>query len=141
MSELDAKPLKWSPEPDIGYTVTRRTDGGMNIVFMDVSEETLEHWWRFATSHLMDSDRLTRNLYDLREVDHLTDQAINYAVQLNNDPSVRNIRLAVVVSSTEVKEGVKRIEALTTQGGVEMAVFEDLAEAEEWLNRPLTLLT
>jgi len=141
MAELKAKPLRWSPEPDIGYSVERRPDGGMNIVFSDVNEKTLEHWRKFATTHLLDSDRLTRNLYDLRRIDQLTELAINYAVEVNNDPSVRNIRLAVVVSNEKVREGVLEIAALTTPGGVEMAVFDNIDVAEEWLNRPLTLLT
>ena len=141
MSELEAKPLRWKPEPDIGYSVTRRQDGGMNIVFSDVNNDTLEHWRTFAMKHLLDSDRLTRNLYDLRQINTLTEQAINYAVEVNNDPSVRNIRLAVVVANKQVHEGVAEIAALTTHGGVEMEIFEDLDEAEEWLNRPLTLLT
>lgn len=113
----------------------------MNIVFADVNPDTLEHWRTFAIEHLLDSDRLTRNLYDLRQIDTITEQAINYAVEVNNDPSVRNIRLAVVVANENVLEGVTQIAALTTPGGVEMAVFEGIEEAEEWLNRPLTLLT
>jgi len=141
MAEIKAKPLQWSPEPDIGYSVERRPDGGMNIVFSDIDETTLEHWRKFATAHLLYSDRLTRNLYDLRQIDQLTELAINYAVEVNNDPSVRNIRLAVVVSNDKVREGVLEIAALTTPGGVEMAVFDNLDDAEEWLNRPLTLLT
>jgi len=113
----------------------------MNIVFTDVTEATLEHWHEFAISHLLDSDRLTRNLYDLRQIETLTDLAIEYAVEVNNDPSVRNIRLAVVVANEQVRAGVEQIAALTTPGGVEMAVFKDLEKAEEWLSRPLTLLT
>lgn len=141
MSELETKPLRWSPEPGIGYQVQRRPDGGMNIVFKDISKATLEHWYKFANAHLMDSDRLTRNLYDLRDIAVLSDEAIEYAVDVNNDPSVRNIRLAVLVSSDQVRAGVNQIAALTTPGGVEMAVFEDLEAAEAWLSRPLTLTT
>jgi hypothetical protein len=29
---------------------------------------------------------------------------------------------------------------LTTNGGIEMAIFTDESEAEAWLDRPLTLL-
>jgi hypothetical protein len=141
MAETDVKPLHWHPEPGIGYSVTRRPDGGMNVVFSDISKRTLEHWRNFSMEHLLDSDRLTRNLYDLRNINEISDQAINYAVEVNNDPSVRNIRLAVVVSNPKVMEGVKRIEALTIHGGVEMAIFEDMDSAEDWLARPLTLLT
>lgn len=141
MSESKSKPLYWSPAPGVGYRVNRRPDGGMNIVFTDVTEATLEHWHEFAISHLLDSDRLTRNLYDLRQIETLTDLAIEYAVEVNNDPSVRNIRLAVVVANEQVRAGVEQIAALTTPGGVEMAVFKDLEKAEEWLSRPLTLLT
>lgn len=139
MSNSDVKPLNWSPEPGVGYTVSRRADGGMNIRFTEVTPATLKHWREFALEHLLDSDRLTRNLYDLRAIHSLSEEAVAYAVEVNNDPSVRNIRLAVVVEDEQVSKAVHEIAALTT-GGVEMAVFKDIQTAEEWLNRPLTLV-
>jgi hypothetical protein len=90
--------------------------------------------------HLIDSDRLTRNLYDLRQVDELPEEAIEYAVEVNTDPSVRNIRLAVVVANETVREAIRSIQFLTVPAGLEMAVFTSLDEAEAWLDRPLTLL-
>lgn len=140
MSEAEYKPLRWSAEPGIGYTVTRRPDGGMNITFSDASQATLEHWRAFALDHLLDSDRLTRNLYDLRQLETLPEKAIQYAVEVNNDPSVRNIRLAVVATSPSMRKDLVKIAALTRPGGVEMAVFSEMEEAEAWLNRPLTQL-
>jgi hypothetical protein len=140
MVEKNQKPLNWEPADNIGYLVERREDGGLKVVFSDVSDKTLEHWREFALSHLIDSDRLTRNLYDLRQVDKLPDKAIQFAVEVNNDPSVRNIRLAVVVSNVEVQSSVQEIQALTSPGGVEMAVFRDISKAEAWLQRPLTMV-
>lgn len=140
MSEVDLKPLNWNPQPGIGYTVVRRPDGGMHFTFTDVSHKTLEHWRAFALAHLLDSDRLTRNLYDLRQVENLPEEAIEYAVEVNTDPSVRNIRLAVVVVNEAVRQAIQEIDALTVPSGVEMAIFTDLDEAEAWLDRPLTLL-
>lgn len=140
MSDAEVKPLRWTPDPEIGYTVTRRVDGGMHITFTDASQATLEHWREFALEHLLDSDRLTRNLYDLRQLDELPEEAIQYAVEVNNDPSVRNIRLAVVATSDSIRQALRKIAALTTSGGVEMAVFTELEAAEAWLNRPLTQL-
>ena len=83
---------------------------------------------------------MTRNLYDLHQIEKLPEEAIQYAVEVNNDPSVRNIRLAVVVSNDDVQNSVKKIQALTSPGGVEMAAFTDIAKAEEWLQRPLTMI-
>ncbi len=140
MSETDVKPLNWKPDPKIGYTVVRRPDGGMHFTFNDVSPATLAHWREFSLEHLLDSDRLTRNLYDLRQIKDLPEEAIQYAVEVNNDPSVRNIRLAVVASNQAVRQALKKVAALTTPGGVEMSLFTDIEEAEAWLNRPLTLL-
>lgn len=139
MANSDIKPLNWSPDPSVGYSVTRRADGGMNIRFTEVTPATLKHWREFALEHLLDSDRLTRNLYDLRAIHSLSEEAVDYAVEVNNDPSVRNIRLAVVVEDEQVSRAVHEIAALTT-GGVEMAVFKDMQSAEDWLNRPLTLV-
>lgn len=140
MHETDLKPLNWKPDPNIGYTVIRRPDGGMHFTFSDVTHATLEHWRDFALEHLLNSDRLTRNLYDLRQIEELPDEALNYAVEVNNDPSVRNIRLAVVATHEPVREALRKVAALTTQGGVEMGLFATIDEAEAWLNRPLTLL-
>lgn len=140
MSDPNVKPLNWKPDPSIGYTVVRRADGGMHFTFTDASPRTLSHWREFSLEHLLDSDRLTRNLYDLRQVTSLSDEAVQYAVDVNNDPSVRNIRLAVVASNSAVIEALKKVAALTTPGGVEMGLFSSLEEAEVWLDRPLTLL-
>ena len=139
MSEDELKPLHWQPDPGVGYSVSRREDGGMHIVFTDVSSATLAHWRTFALDHLLDSDRLTRNMYDLRQIDFLPEEAIQTAVEVNIDPSVRNIRLAVLVANDQVHQACHEISALST-GGVDMGVFFDQDQAEAWLNRPLTLV-
>jgi hypothetical protein len=140
MSQSDPKPLNWTPDPDIGYTVVRRSDGGMHYTFTDLTPATLVHWRKFALEHLLDSDRLTRNLYDLRQVEEVSEEAINYALEVSQDPSTRNIRLAVVVANEKVRQAVEEIAALTNPGGIEMAIFTDINAAEAWLSRPLTLL-
>lgn len=140
MSADNLKPLNWEPEPGIGYTAERRADGGLNIRFTDLNAVTLQHWREFALSHLYDSDRLTRNLYDLREVHELPPEAVAYALEVEQDPAVRNIRLAVVVSSQAVSQAVHEIAALSAGYGVELGVFHELEAAEAWLNRPLTLM-
>jgi hypothetical protein len=140
MSQSDPKPLNWTPDPDIGYTVVRRSDGGMHYTFTDLTPATLVHWRKFALEHLLDSDRLTRNLYDLRQVEEVSEEAINYALEVSQDPSTRNIRLAVVVANEKVRQAVEEIAALTNPGGIDMAIFTDINAAEAWLSRPLTLL-
>jgi len=138
MYPVPPKPLKYAPDPDAGFSVTRRQDGGMNVVFTQVTHKTLEAWRQFALAHLEDSDRLTTNLYDLRQVETLPEEAIRYALEVNNDPSVRNIHLAVVVSSEKIQKVLQEIDALSSGYGVEMAIFTDFDEAEAWLNKPLT---
>jgi hypothetical protein len=140
MSQTEIKPLNWSPDPNIGYTVQRRPDGGMSYVFTDVSQPTLEHWREFAIQHLLDSDRLTRNLYDLRQVETIPQEAVRYALEVSSDPSTRNIRVAVVVANNQALQTMKEIAALTNPGGAEIAIFTDMHQADEWLDRPLTLL-
>jgi hypothetical protein len=137
---IDPKPLNWEPAPGIGYNVVRRPDGGMHYVFSDTNHATLVHWRAFALDHLLSSDRLTTNLYDLRQVSEISEEAIQYAIELNSDPSTRNIRVAVVVANESVRQAIQKITALTRPGGVELATFTDISEAENWLNRPLTLL-
>ena len=140
MTQESVKPLNWEPTPGIGYNVIRRPDGGMHYTFTDLSHETLVHWHEFASEHLMESDRLTTNLYDLREVHEITQEAIDYAIEVNSDPSARNIRLAVVVKNDEVRQAIGKIPSSTTPGGVELKVFTDIKESEAWLDRPLTLI-
>ncbi len=138
MAEL--KPLNWNPAPGIGYTVLRRPDGGMQFTFSDVSPATIQHWRNFSIQHLYDSDRLTRNLYDLRKLSDIPEEAIRVALEVNSDPSARNIRLAVVVASDNVRQAILKIADLTPAGGVDTQIFTDLAEAEAWLSQPLEKL-
>jgi hypothetical protein len=140
MTEMDLKPLNWAPEQGVGYTVIRRPDGGMHFIFKDTSHDTLQHWRAFSEKHLLDSDRLTRNLYDLRQLTELPDEAIQVAIQVNSDPSTRNIRLAVVVGNQSIRQSVEKIEDLTIPAGLELSIFNSIEEAEIWLDRPLTLL-
>ena len=139
MTEL--KPLNWKPTPGIGYTVVRRADGSMAFTFTDLSDATIKHWHDFALEHLLNSDRLTRNLYDLRAVGDIPEKAINAAIEVNSDPAARNIRLAVVVATRTVADGIRKIASLTLpETAAAIKIFTDLAEAEAWLARPLDQL-
>jgi hypothetical protein len=134
----DMKPLNWTPHPGVGMTVSRRPDGGMNLTFTDTSEATIRAWHDFALEHLLGSDRLTRNLYDLRSVKDLTNKAVETAVEVNSDPQARNIRLAVVVANEAAAKAIRDIAALALpESAAAMKLFTDLDEAEAWLARPL----
>jgi len=136
MSEL--KPLNWKPTPGIGYTVVRRPDGGMNLTFTDLSDATIQHWHDFALEHLLGSDRLTRNLYDLRQVKDIPEKAIRVAMDANSDPAARNIRLAVVVANQSVADAIRKIYySVTPETSAAIKIFTDMDEAEAWLSRPL----
>ena len=131
MEEL--KPLNWTRKPGIGYTVARRADGGMNLTFTDLSDATIADWREFAFEHLMDSDRLTRNLYDLRDVLEIPDKAIKLAVEVNSDPSTRNLRVAVLVGSENVRKAILNVAAGAVGSGAAIRVFTSLVDAEAWL--------
>lgn len=134
----DAKPLNWSASPGVGMTVARRADGGMNLTFTDTSDATVKAWREFALDHLLGSDRLTRNLYDLRAVKDINEAAVRAAVEVNSDPSARNIRLAVVVGSEKAAGAIREIAALALpETSAAVKIFTDIAEAEVWLSRPL----
>ena len=137
----DLKPLNWKAESGIGYTVTRREDGGMNYVFSDLLEATVAHWKKFSEEHLFDADRLTRNLYDLREVQNFPEEAMRTAIRLNSDPSARKIRLAVVVASDAVADGIRKVAALAeTNFAAAIHIYTSVDEAEAWLAQPLDQL-
>ncbi len=132
------KPLNWTPAEGIGYTVIRRGDGGMTLTFTDLSDATLAHWHEFALNHLLESDRRTRNLYDLRAVKEIPEKAINMAVDANSDPSARNIRVAVVVADQAAIDRILEIASLAqAESASAMRIFTDINEAEAWLARPL----
>lgn len=136
MTEL--KPLNWTPKPGIGMNVVRRADGGMTLTFSDMSDATLEEWREFALEHLLGSDRRTRNLYDLRVVKEINEKAVRTAVEVNSDPSARNIRLAVVVADQKMADAIREIAALALpETAAAMKIFTDINEAEAWLSRPL----
>src|SRR5512138_3734286 len=128
------KPLNWTPKPGIGFTVVRRTDGGMTLTFTDLSDATLNDWRDFAMEHLLGVDRRTRNLYDIRAVKEIPEKAIRMAVEANSDPSARNIRVAVVVADEKVAVAIREVAALTeTASASAMKIFTDMEAAEAWL--------
>jgi len=110
----------------------------MSLIFTDTSEATVKAWHDFALDHLLGSDRLTRNLYDLRAVKDISESAVRTAVEVNSDPSARNIRLAVLVGSQEAAKAIREIAALALpETSAAVKIFTDMAEAEAWLSRPL----
>jgi hypothetical protein len=135
---IEIKPLNWIHKPGVGLDVVRRADGGMNLTFTDLSEATLQSWREFALDHLLNADRLTRNLYDLRAVKQIPESAIGAAVEVNSDPSARNIRLAVVVADEKVADAIRTAAALALpESAAAMKIFTNMDEAEAWLSRPL----
>lgn len=134
----ESKPLNWNPTADVGYSVIRRGDGGMTLTFTDLSDATLTHWHDFALAHLLEADRRTRNLYDLRAVKEIPEKAIRMAVDANSDPSARNIRVAVVVADKSVADAIRNVAAGSLpETASAMKIFADINEAEAWLARPL----
>ena len=135
MTEI--KPLNWTPKPGVGMTVQRRLDGGMTLTFTDMSEATLRDWHDFALEHLLGMEGRTRNLYDVRLVKVINEQAVRTAVEVNSDPSARNIRLAVVVASPEAAEAIREIAALGApeSGGGQKKIKKNI-EAPAWGGRP-----
>ena len=134
----ETKPLYWKPEPGIGYSVQRRPDGGMTIIVTDLSDATIQHWHDFALEHLLGMDRLTRNLYDLRQVKEIPDKAVHAAIEVNSDPAARNIRVAVVVNSEKVANGVRELYYQSLpETSAAIKIFTDMDAAEAWLSRPL----
>jgi hypothetical protein len=134
----EPKPLNWKPAPGIGYTVTRRPDGGMAVTFTDLLDATIRHWHDFALEHLLNADRLTRNMYDLRLIQEIPEKAIHTAIEVNSDPAARNIRLAVVVNNVKLADAVREIYyAANPETSAAIKVFSDMEAAEAWLSRPL----
>jgi SpoIIAA-like len=132
------KPLDWTAEPERGYTVARRADGGLHVTFHHLSPAVLAHWQAFAQQHLQGAERFNRNLYDLRAVSVIPPEAIRLAEDVNADPAARFVRVAVVVSTDAARAVLAGLAQLSA--GVEMEVFSDLERAERWLDRPASRL-
>jgi len=138
----EPKPLYWKPEPGIGFTVVRRPDGGMTVTVTDLSDTTIQHWHDFAMEHLLASDRLTRNLYDLRQVKEIPDKAVHAAIDVNSDPAARNIRVAVVVNGEKVAMAVRELYYQSLpETSAAIKIFTDIDAAEAWLGRSLDQMT
>jgi hypothetical protein len=134
----ETKPLNWKPKPGVGYTVVRRPDGGMTFTFTEITDTTLQHWREFSLEHLFASDRLTRNLYDLRKVKDIPEQAIHTAIEVNSDPAARNIRVAVVVNNQKVADAIRKLYYESEpESSSAIKIFTDIEAAESWLSRPL----
>ncbi len=132
------KPLNWTAKPGVGFSVIRRGDGGMTLTFTDLSDTTLTAWRDFAMDHLLGVDRRTRNLYDLRAVKDIPEKAVRMAVEVNSDPSARDIRVAVVVANEVAANAVAKVAALALpETAAAMKLFTDINDAEAWLGRPL----
>ena len=136
----DLKPLNWTSKPGLGYSVARRADGGMNLTFTDLSDATIADWREFAFEHLMGSDRLTRNMYDLRDVKDFPEHAIKLAVEVNSDPSTRNLRVAVLVATEASREAIMNVAAGAVGSGAAIRIFTSMAEAESWLTKSMEQL-
>ena len=125
-------------DPRIGYTVTRRPDGGMHYVFTQTDRATVEHWREFALRHLQTADHNTRNLYDLRLITAFPEAARHLALEVADDPAARNVRTAVVVAGPQVRAALEEI--ITLSERVNLRLFTSLAEAEAWLAQPFSRL-
>jgi hypothetical protein len=136
----ESKPFTSPPptDPAIGYTVTRRADGGMHYRFTKNDAPTVAHWREFAAQHLLTADHNTRNLYDLRALPALSKEALTAALEMANDPAARNVRTALVVSSAEVAAALKSVMALSEHGN--LSLFTSIEEAEAWLAQPFSRL-
>lgn len=136
----DSKPFLAPPpsDPAIGYTVTRRADGGMHYRFTQSDARTVAHWREFAAQHLLAADHNTRNLYDLRALPALSKDALSAAREMADDPAARNVRTALVVASPEVAAALKEIMLLSERGN--LGLFTSLEEAEAWLALPFSRL-
>jgi hypothetical protein len=134
----EPKPLYWKPDPGIGFNVVRRPDGGMTVTVTDLSDATIQNWRTFALEHLLGSDRLTRNLYDLRQVKEIPEMAVRAAIEVNSDPAARNIRVAVVVNDDNVASAVRDLYYQSLpETSAAIKIFSDIQAAEIWLSRPL----
>jgi hypothetical protein len=114
----------------------------MTVTFTEITDATIQHWHEFALEHLLGADRLTRNLYDLRQVKEIPEKAIHTAIEVNSDPAARFIRLAVVVANQQVADAIREIYySVTPETSAAIKVFTDISEAEAWLSRPLDQIT
>ena len=67
----------------------------------------------------------------------VSEKAIKTAVEVNSDPSTRNLRVGVLVSQESVRQAIAGVASGVAGGGAAIRIFTSMEEAEAWLKKPL----
>jgi KaiC/GvpD/RAD55 family RecA-like ATPase len=70
-------------------------------------------------------------------VRELPDKAIKMAMEVNNDPATRNLRVAVLVASESARDAILKVAAGAVGSGAAIRIFTSMTEAEAWLTKPM----
>ena len=64
-------------------------------------------------------------------------KAIELAVEVNSDPSTRNLRVAVLVGSEKARQAIMEVAAGAVGSGAALRIFTRMADAETWLAKSM----
>jgi hypothetical protein len=110
-----------------------RDDGILFITAHDTSQATVEQWLREGLALLEQTNRYSKRLYDLRNLDSLSIIALRTAIRLKSHRNAKYVFAAVLTRSSRTASLVQTV--LNIQPGGNFQVMFDEEEAITWLNK------
>lgn len=115
------------------FRITMRPDNIGVIIADDTSDATLRHWYDYSMADMSTYTRPVKRLYDMRNLDTLSLQAVRTAIKIRKHPQADLIYSAILTSNTTVSALVNV--ALSAQAGGHFQLFTEEERAIAWLHQ------
>lgn len=109
-----------------------RDDGILFITARDTSQATVDQWLREALDWLEQTNKYSKRLYDLRQLDSLSIMALRTAIRLKSHRNAKYVFAAILTRSSRTASLVQTV--LSIQPGGNFRIMFDENEAITWLN-------
>ena len=114
------------------FRIENRPDNILVIIVEDTSEATVQHWYEYSMADMLMYPGPTKILYDMRNLNTLSMNAVRKAIKLRKHPNVHLAYVAILTNSNTVKALVNV--ALSVQAGGKFVTFTDEEQAIKWLH-------
>lgn len=115
------------------FRIMMRPDNIGVICADDTSEATLTHWYTYSMADMSTYTVPVKRLYDMRNLDTLSMQAVRTAIKIRRHPKADLIYSAVLTSNATVTALVNV--ALSVQAGGHFQLFTEESKAVTWLHQ------
>ena len=113
-----------------------REDGILVYKARDTSPATVEQWQQESLALLDQTDKYSKRLYDLRDLNGLSIMALRTAIRLKAHPNARFVYAAVLTRSTRTASLVQTVLSIQPGGNFQIIMTEE--EAINWLNNKVS---